>query len=58
VDWRVGRVKNVSKRVFKNLLAFFVAILCVLLGYLAKKAFQRIFDVRKLTSKQGPPIKK
>ena len=52
------RVKNVSKRVFKNLLAFFAAILCILLGYLAKKAFQRIFDGGKLTSKRGPPIKK
>ena len=54
----LGRVKNVSKRVFKNLLAFFAAILCILLGYLAKKAFQRIFDGGKLTSKRGPPIKK
>ena len=57
-DCTVGCVKNVSKRVFKNLLAFFAAILCILLGYLAKKAFQRIFDGGKLTSKRGPPIKK
>ena len=58
VDWRVGRVKNVRKRLFKNLLAFLAAILFILLGYLAKKAFQTIFDGGKLTSKRGPPIKK
>ena len=57
-EWALGRVKNVSKRVFKNLLAFFAAILCILLGYLAKKALQRIFDGGKLTSKRCPPIKK
>ena len=53
----LGRVKNVSKRVFKNPLAFFAAILCIVMGYLAKKGFQRIFDGGKLTSKRGPPIK-
>ena len=56
--WTVGRVKNVSKRVFKNPLAFFAAILCIVMGYLAKKGFQRIFDGGKLTSKRGQPIKK
>ena len=30
--WVLGRVKNVSKRVFKNLQAFFFAILCILMG--------------------------
>ena len=54
--WPVGRVKNVSKRVFKNPLAFFADILCKLMGHLAKKDVQRIFNGGKLTSK--PPIQK
>ena len=49
-------VKNVSKRVFKNPLAFFAAILCILMGYLAKKGFQRMFAGGKLTSKQSLPF--
>ena len=53
----VGRVKNVSQRVFKNPLAFFAAILCILMGYLANKGFERIFSGWKMTSKRGPPIK-
>jgi hypothetical protein len=45
----LGRVKNVSERVFKNPLAFFAAILYILMGYLAQKGFQLIFDGGKLT---------
>ena len=51
-------VKNVSKQVFQNLLAFFAAILCILMGFLVKIGFQSTFDDGKLTSKEGPPIEK
>ena len=56
--WLWIGVDSVSKRVLRNLLSFLAAILCIIMGYLAKKGFQRIFDGGKLTSKRGPPIKK
>ena len=37
LTWRLGRVKNGSKRFYKNPLAFFAAVLCILMVYLAKK---------------------
>ena len=49
VSCALGRVKNVSKRVFKNLLPFFAANLYILMGYLAQKGFQLFFDGGKLT---------
>ena len=55
---QLGRVKNVSKQVFKNPLAFFAAILCIFIKYLAKKGFQRIFAGGKLTLQRGQPLKK
>ena len=42
----------------KKIISLFAAILCLLMGYLVKKGFLRIFDGGKLTSKRGPPIKK
>ena len=55
----IERVKNVSKRVYKNLQAFFaVFFIYKPMGYLAKKGFQRIFAGGKFTSKRVLPIKK
>ena len=39
------RVKNVSKRVKKNQLAFFAAILCILMEHLAIKGFHSDFNL-------------
>ena len=58
IAFTIGCVKNVSKRVLKNLLAFCAATLCILMGQIAKTGFQRFFAGGKWTSKQDPPNKK
>ena len=40
--WTVGRVKDVSKRVKKNLQEFFAAILCILLYFIHLKEFLQV----------------
>ena len=54
----VRACQECKQKSLKNPLAFFAAILCILMGYLPKKGFQRIFDGGKLASKRGQPIKK
>ena len=54
LTWLVGRVKNVSKIVLKNPLAFCAAILCILMEYLAKKRLSNSFCWWEIDVKMGP----